>query len=110
VTAAGSTAAAEGGSSTQQQQQEQAAVEKLSTAALVKQLLELGEVLQAARIARTAGGVLALGIPAALFLQAAAARSDVGVFAAVYRVMRPHVVDWWPDFDAARQELCGAQG
>jgi hypothetical protein len=108
-TAAGS-AAAGGGAAQQQQQQEQVAVEKASTAALVKQLLEVGEVLHAARIARTAGGVMALGIPAALFLKAAAARGDVGVLAAVYRVMRPHVVERWPDFDAARQELCGVQG
>lgn len=87
-----------------------AAVGKPATAALVRQLLELGEVLQAARIARTAGGVLALGVPPVAFLQAAAARRDLGALAAVYRVMRPHVVGQWPDFEAARQALCGGAG
>jgi hypothetical protein len=81
-------------------------VSKACTAALVRQLLDIGEVLQAARIARAAGGVLALGIPAVAFLQVAAGRGDLGTFAAVYRVMRPHLVDRWPDFEAARQELC----
>ena len=81
-------------------------VSKACTAALVRQLLDIGEVLQAARIARAAGGVLALGIPAVLFLQVAAGRGDLGAFAAVYRVMRPHLVDRWPDFEAALQELC----
>lgn len=83
-----------------------AAVQKVATAALVQQLLSLGKVVQAARIARTAGGVMALGLPAAAFVEAAAASADAGALAAVYRVMRPHVVDRWPDFEAVRQELC----
>jgi hypothetical protein len=101
-------AAAGGAAGAQQQQQQGVVVEKASTAALVRQLLDLGEVLQAARIARTAGGVIALGIPAATFVEVAAARRDLGALAAVYRVMRPHVVDRWPDIEAARSELCGA--
>ena len=55
-----------------------------------------------------AGGVMALGIPAVAFLEVAAASRDLGTLAAVYRLMRPHVVDRWPDFEAARQELFGA--
>jgi hypothetical protein len=106
--AAAAAAAAGAAGGTQQQQQQGAVVEKVSTAALVRQLLDLGEVLQAARIARTAGGVVGLGISAATFVEVAAARRDLGALAAVYRVMRPHVVDRWPDYEAARAELCGA--
>jgi hypothetical protein len=50
--------------------------------------------------------VLALVIPAVVFLHFAAGRGDLGAFAAVYQVMRPHLVDRWPDLEAARQELC----
>lgn len=109
VAGAAAAAAAAGGSSQQQQQQQPPpVVEKASTAALVRQLLDIGEAVQAARIARTAGGIMALGIPPAAFLEAAAARRDLGTLAAVYRVMRPHVVEQWPDFESARQALCGA--
>eukprot|EP00878_Enallax_costatus_P035158 GHUV01039150.1.p1 GENE.GHUV01039150.1~~GHUV01039150.1.p1 ORF type:complete len:330 (+),score=117.75 GHUV01039150.1:842-1831(+) len=87
--------------------------QKVSTAAYVRQLLGLGQVLQAARIARTAGGVAALRIPASDFLEVAAATGDVGAFAAVYRVMRPHLVGTWPDFESARShfwDTTAAQG
>lgn len=103
-------AAASSAAPSPQQQQQGTGVEKASTAALVQQLLQLGEVLKAARVARTAGGVVGLGISAAAFLEVAAAGGDLGTLAAVYRVMRPHVVDRWPDFDAARQALCGVRG
>jgi hypothetical protein len=78
------------------------------TGALVRQLLSTGQVLQAARLARTAGGVAAVGVPASAFLQVAAATGDAGAFAAVYRVMRPHLVGTWPDFESARAHFWGA--
>jgi hypothetical protein len=80
---------------------------KACTAALVRQLLSTGQVLQAARLARTAGGVAAVGVPASAFLQVAAATGDAGAFAAVYRVMRPHLVGRWPDFSSARAHFWG---
>lgn len=80
---------------------------KVCTAALVRQLLSTGQVLHAARLARTAGGVAAVGVPASTFLQIAAASGDAGAFAAVYRVMRPHLVGTWPDFSAARAHFWG---
>jgi hypothetical protein len=80
---------------------------KACTGALVRQLLSTGQVLQAARLARTAGGVAAVGVPASAFLQVAAATGDAGAFAAVYRVMRPHLVGTWPDFGAARAHFWG---
>lgn len=80
---------------------------KVCTAALVRQLLSTGQVLHAARLARTAGGVAAVGVPASTFLQVAAASGDAGAFAAVYRVMRPHLVGTWPDFSAARAHFWG---
>jgi hypothetical protein len=81
---------------------------KACTGALVRQLLSTGQVLQAARLARTAGGVAAVGVPASAFLQVAAATGDAGAFAAVYRVMRPHLVGSWPDFESARAHFWGA--
>ncbi|KAF6261297.1 hypothetical protein COO60DRAFT_1502280 [Scenedesmus sp. NREL 46B-D3] len=70
-------------------------------------LLSTGQVLQAARLARTAGGVAAIGVPASAFLQVAAATGDAGAFAAVYRVMRPHLVGTWPDFNSASAHFWG---
>jgi hypothetical protein len=80
---------------------------KACTGALVRQLLSTGQVLQAARLTRTAGGVAAVGVPASAFLQVAAATGDAGAFAAVYRVMRPHLVGSWPDFESARAHFWG---
>lgn len=84
-----------------------AATSRASTAAYVRQLLGLGQVLQAARVARTAGGVAAVQVPARDFLEVAAASGDVGAFAAIYRVMRPHLVGMWPDYESARSHFWG---
>jgi hypothetical protein len=98
----GAVAAAPAGSATQPPQQQPS---KAATAALVRQLLSVGQVLQAARVARGAGGVLGLGVPPPLFLQAAAVSGELGTFAAVYRLLRPHVAEVWPDFEAARRAV-----
>lgn len=105
---AGSSDNLAGGSNLAGQRNSNLAGQKVSTAAYVRQLLGLGQVLQAARIARTAGGVAAVQVPAREFLEVAAAAGDAGAFAAVYRVMRPQLVGTWPDFEAARSHFLDA--
>jgi len=105
--AAGMATAASGRSGTVAAEASRARAPSSASEALVRQLLNMGQVLQAARVTHAAGGTEAVGVPPTAFLEVAAAAGDVGALAAVYRSMRKQLVETWPTFEDARNYFCG---